>query len=84
MLDKLPQVWYNIYVNKTRKVTQMEVTYLVETWYGNPYNEVLEDDFDNEKEAVEYAEKVSHLLGVTKTKVFKLENEELTKIAEFE
>ena len=84
MLDKLPQVWYNIYVNKTRKVTQMEVTYLVETWYGNPYNEVLEDDFDNEKEAVEYAEKVSHLLGVTKTKVFKLENEDLTKIAEFE
>ena len=62
----------------------MEATYLVETWYGQPYNEVLEDDFDNEKEAVEYAEKVSHLLGVIKTKVFKLENEELTKIAEFE
>ena len=62
----------------------MEVTYLVETWYDKPYNEVLEDDFDNEKEALEYAEAVSHQLGVTKTKVFKLENEELTKIAEFE
>ena len=62
----------------------MEVTYLVETWYGQPYNEVLEDDFDNEAEALEYAEAVSHLLGVSRTKVFKLENEELTKIAEFE
>ena len=62
----------------------MEVTYLVETWYRQPYNEVLEDDFDNEAEALEYAETISHLSVVTKTKVFKLENEELTKIAEFE
>lgn len=62
----------------------MEATYLVETWYDKPYNEVLEDDFDNEAEALEYAKATSHLLGVTKTKVFKLENEELTKIAEFE
>lgn len=62
----------------------MEEIYLVETWYDKPYNEVLEDDFDNEQDAIEYAEAVSHLLGVTKAKVFKLENEELTKIAEFE
>ena len=57
----------------------MEKIYLVETWRKEPYDEVLEDDFTSESEAISYAKQVFEEEGVIYTKVFEVYTNSFSK-----